>query len=243
MSIDFNSYADAYLRNRAIQPMVLQALVGGSHLVPGDAVLEIGCGTANYLSAIVTETGATGYGIDPAEEMLAEARSMPERADLALRVAPAESLPFPDGAFRFVFSVDVIHHVSDRVAAAREAYRVLAAGGRLCIVTDSHDDITNRIPLASHFPETVPHDLARYPAMETVQSELADAGFGDVAFARVAYAYPLTNLTPYRERAYSVLRLIPEDAFAAGMTRLDRDLANGPIPACSVYTLIWATKP
>jgi ubiquinone/menaquinone biosynthesis C-methylase UbiE len=243
MSIDFNSYADAYLRNRAVQPMVLQALVGGSHLGPGDAVLEIGCGTANYLVAIVTETGATGHGIDPAQGMLAEARSMPERARLDLRVAPAESLPFPDGTFRFAFSVDVTHHVGDRVAAARETRRVLAPGGRLCIVTDSHDDITNRIPLASHFPETVPHDLARYPAMTTIQTELADAGFGEIGFARVAYAYPLTNLTPYRERAYSVLRLIPEEAFAAGMARLEQDLTDGPIPACSVYTLVWATKP
>jgi ubiquinone/menaquinone biosynthesis C-methylase UbiE len=243
MSIDFNAYADAYLRNRAVQPMVLQALVGGSHLGPGDAVLEIGCGTANYLTALVAETGATGYGIDPAEGMLAEARSDPSRANLDLQIAPAEALPFADGAFRFAFSVDVVHHIGDRAAAAREAFRVLAPGGRLCMVTDSHDDITNRIPLASHFPETVPHDLARYPGMETVQGELQGAGFAEIGFARVAYAYPLTNLTPYRERAYSVLRLLPEDAFAAGMARLERDLADGPIPACSVYTLIWATKP
>jgi SAM-dependent methyltransferase len=242
MSIDFNSYADAYLRNRAVQPMVMQALVAGAHLTPGDALLEIGCGTANYLAAIVAETGATGFGIDPAERMLAEARSDPSRAGLDLRAASAEALPFADGAFRFAFSVDVIHHVSDRVRAAREVFRVLAPGGRLCIVTDSHDDITNRIPLASHFPETVPHDLARYPATESIRAELESAGFDEIGFARVAYAYPLANLTPYRERAYSVLRLIPDDAFAAGMTRLERDLIDGPIPACSVYTLIWAAK-
>ena len=56
MKIDFNTYADAYQRNRAIQPKVLQALIEGGKLTAGDAVLEIGCGTANYLAAIVAET-------------------------------------------------------------------------------------------------------------------------------------------------------------------------------------------
>ena len=48
MRIDFNTYADAYQRNRAIQPKVLQALIDGAGLAAGDAVLEIGCGTANF---------------------------------------------------------------------------------------------------------------------------------------------------------------------------------------------------
>lgn len=243
MTIDFNTYADAYQRNRSVQPKVLQALIEGSGLTPSDAVLEIGCGTANYLAAIVTETGASGYGVDPAERMLAEAQSEPGRSGLDLRVGSAESLPFPDDGFRFAYSVDVIHHIGDRQAAARAAFRVLSPGGRLCIATDSHEDIRDRIPLSSHFPETVPFELTRYPTIETITAEFESAGFRDMSIQRAVFDYELTDAAPYRERAFSSLRLIPAEAHAAGLARLEEDLADGPIPARSLYTLIWAAKP
>jgi ubiquinone/menaquinone biosynthesis C-methylase UbiE len=243
MSIDFNAYADAYQRSRSVQPKVLEALIAGSGLGSNDSVLEVGCGTANYLAAIVSETGAAGHGIDPAARMLAQARSDPSRATLALTVGSAESLPYADGSFRFVFSVDVIHHVGDRAAYATEAYRVLEPGGKLSTVTDSHEDIANRVPLSSHFPETISDQLGRYPPIETLRGELRCAGFVNLTTSHVDYAYVLTNITPFRERAFSALRLISEEQFTAGLTRLERELEAGPVPARSVYTLICATKP
>ena len=95
MRTDFNSYADAYARNRSIQPNLLRSLLAGAALVEGDRVLEIGCGTGNYLAAVVAETGATGYGIDPSQKMLDQVRSDPARANLKLTEATAEALPFP----------------------------------------------------------------------------------------------------------------------------------------------------
>jgi ubiquinone/menaquinone biosynthesis C-methylase UbiE len=243
VSIDFNTYAAAYQRNRSVQPLVLRSLVEGGRVQAGDPVLEVGCGTANYLAAIVAETGATGYGIDPAADMLAQARSDPARASLNMQVGSAESIPFGDGAFRFVFAVDVIHHVGDRPAFAAEAFRVLQPGGRICIATDSHEDIRNRVPLSSHFPETVPHELERYPAISTIIAELAAAGFGDVSTGHAAHEYALTDSTPYRERAFSALRLISDAEFEAGLKQLQRDLAAGPVSAVSLYTLVWAIKP
>jgi ubiquinone/menaquinone biosynthesis C-methylase UbiE len=242
MRIDFNTYADAYQRNRAVQPKVLRALIEGGGFSAGDAVLEIGCGTANFLAAIVRETGARGTGVDPAERMLAEARLDPEKGYLALLPGSAEALPVPDSMFRFAYSVDVIHHVGDRAAAAREAHRVLAPGGRICIATDSHEDIANRIPLSSHFPETVAHEMRRYPAIETITAELDGAGFVEQVVTHVCHEYALTDITPYRERAFSSLRLITDDELAAGLTRMEQDLVTGLIAAQSIYTMVWARK-
>jgi len=243
MSIDFNAYADAYQRNRSVQPKVLEALIAGSGLGSNDSVLEVGCGTANYLAAIVSETAAEGYGIDPAARMLDQARSDPTRTNLALSVASAESLPYVNGRFRFVFSVDVIHHVGDRAAYATEAYRVLKHGGNICTVTDSHEDIAKRAPLSSHFPETIPLELGRYPPIETLQDDMHRAGFVNLTTSHVDYTYVLGDITSFRERSFSALRLISEEQFTAGLTRLERELEAGAVPARSVYTLIWATKP
>ena len=45
-----------------------------------------------------------------------------------------------------------------------------------------------------------------------------------------------------RARAYSVLHLIAETAYAAGMARMERDLAQRPIRAIQRYCLLWGQK-
>jgi hypothetical protein len=85
--------------------------------------------------------------------------------------------------------------------------------------------------------------LRRYPAIETLMAELADAGFAELSTTHVCYDYALTDITPYRERAFSSLRLITTDELVAGLARMERDLAYGPIAARSIYTLILATRP
>jgi SAM-dependent methyltransferase len=242
-AIDFDAYAAEYGRSRSINPLVLQRLIERSGLQTGGAVLEVGCGTANYLRAIVEITGAVGYGVDPSAGMLEVARSGPGSAGLTLEQATAEHLPFDNARFDLVFSVDVMHHITDRAAAAREAFRVLKAGGVFVAATDSHEDIANRVPLASHFPETVPHELKRYPPIERVMRDLRAAGFDDVTTEHVTFTYDLTDLTPYRDRAFSALRLLTGDQFEAGLARLERELDHGPIPAQSLYSLVRATKP
>ena len=146
-------------------------------------------------------------------------------------------------AFSFtVASVDVIDYVGDRPAFFCDARRVLRPGGRLFTVTDSEEDIARRRPLSSHFPETVAVELARYPRMATLRSELEGAGF-DVSEQQVELAYRLTDVEPYRVRAFSALGVIPEDSFRRGLERLEAELAAGAVPALSLYTLLWAHRP
>ena len=42
---------------------------------------------------------------------------------------------------------------------------------------------------------------------------MVDAGFAELQEETVEFAYELTDLRPYQERAFSVLRLIPEKAW------------------------------
>jgi SAM-dependent methyltransferase len=204
-------------------------------------VLDVGCGTGNYAAALMAETGSAVCGIDPSRKMLEHARE--NAAGAALAQGHAERLPFADGAFDMVMSTDVIHHIGDRVAYFAEAVRVLRPGGGIVTVTDSPEDIQRRRPLSSHFPETVAVELRRYPAIELLVEEMRQAGFVDLRLEEVERRYDLVDLQPYRDRAFSSLLLIDEDAFARGMARLAADLAQGPIPCISPYTLIWGAIP
>jgi hypothetical protein len=88
----------------------------------------------------------------------------------------------------------------------------------------------------------VAFELARYPGIATIMQELEAAGFA-VHVSHVEFEYALTDATPYRDRAFSSLHLISTDALARGLARLDADLTSGPIPALSLYTLVWGVKP
>jgi ubiquinone/menaquinone biosynthesis C-methylase UbiE len=202
-------------------------------------VLEIGCGTGNYIGALQAATGAACYGIDPSAEMLAVARR--RWPAVAFEQASGEALPFEPARFDLLFSVDVVHHLVDPAVAFREARRVLCAGGAFCTVTDSQRIIETRVPLSVYWPETVVVEQARYHPIARLGEWLIDAGFKTLHEQTAERRYSLTDAVPYRDRAYSVLRLIGDAAFARGLARLEADLArDGEISCTASYSLLWA---
>jgi ubiquinone/menaquinone biosynthesis C-methylase UbiE len=238
--IDYNQAAAAYARYRQVHPDVLRELITRGQINSETNILEVGCGTGNYLRAIATTTGCRGWGIDPSTGMLDQARAQSD--EMNFQLGRAEQLDFPAAQFELVYSVDVIHHVEDRAAFFREAERVLKPGGRLCTVTDSAEIIRRRRPLSSYFPETVAVELNRYPTINSLRELMTAAGFDQMLETNVEFAYALTDLQAYREKAFSSLHLILESAFQQGLARMNEDLKHGPIQCLSLYTLLWGTK-
>ncbi|MEZ4562053.1 MAG: class I SAM-dependent methyltransferase [Thermomicrobiales bacterium] len=237
--IDYEAAAAAYARNRAVHPGVVADLVRQAGLHAGSRVLDVGCGTGNYARALQEATGCAVAGVEPSEQMRQRAERAAQWA--ALQAGSAEILPFPEASFDLIYSTDVIHHVGDRKAYFSEAARVLAPGGMIATVTDSRADLARRRPLSNYFPETVAIEERRYPSVETLRAEMAAAGLTRVHETHVELEYPLTDLRGYRERAFSSLLLIPDDALARGLARMEQDLLAGPIMALSLYTLVWGS--
>ena len=238
--MNYDQLSIEYGRHRRINPGVLASLLERVGDCNSPVVLEVGCGTGNYLEAVETITGAEVHGIDPSNEMLERLRErLPEAK---IQRASAEELPFEDGSIDLIYSVDVIHHVLNRPAYFREARRVLKQGGTLCTVTDSAEDIHNRVPLSSHFPETIALELRRYPSIDLLRDEMADAGFISIAASQTRHEYDLLDATPWRDKAFSSLHLITPEQHASGVARMQADLERGPIHAVSLYTLLWGTS-
>ena len=96
-------------------------------------IADIACGTGILSDRIERELHPDEiYGVDMSEGMLNQARARSNRVQW-LR-APAEQLPFDDGALDAVVTTSAFHFF-DQPAALREFHRVLAPGGLVAVAT------------------------------------------------------------------------------------------------------------
>jgi SAM-dependent methyltransferase len=103
-------------------------------------LLDVGCGTGVLAAAAATRWPELEVdGVDLSAGMLAvAARTLAAAGDAGGRVhlahAPADRLPFDDGAFDIVVTAFVLQLVPSRPRALREFRRVLRPGGRVAYV-------------------------------------------------------------------------------------------------------------
>ena len=242
MSINYNKIASEYTQHRQnVHPEVLKGLLSTSGVGRASKVLEVGCGTGNYIVKLESVTGSLCWAIDPSEQMLSVAQKRSNK--IIFQLGKAERLEFSPNFFALIFSVDVIHHVGDHFDYFQEAHRVLEEGGKICTVTDSEWVIRNRQPLSTHFPETIDVELVRYPRIAKLQELMNQAGFSEINDYLVEFSFPLTDINAFRDKAFSSLHLISKEAFQGGLKRLEQDLLkNGHILYISRYVLLWGTK-
>src|SRR5215216_6240607 len=172
---DFGRVAGSYEELRPADANwheLLELVVREGDLV-GRRVLDIGCGTGRTAAALA-ERGARVWGVEPSPEMAALAR---ERLS-TVKIASAERLPFKDGWFERAL-MQLVMHLVDRPQAFAEACRVLAADGRLVIVTFGLEHF-EQYWLNSFFPSLEALDRARFPMPDELVGELRSAGFDRV---------------------------------------------------------------
>lgn len=120
-------------------------------------VLDVGCGTGATLARL---EGMEAFGVEPEAAALAYCA----RRGLSRVVrGRAEELPFADGTFDLVMALDVIEHIEDDAAAARELVRVTRPGGAVLITVPAH-------PLLWSSHDAALHHVRRYrrPEFERV---------------------------------------------------------------------------
>lgn len=106
-------------------------------LQPTDRLLEIGCGPAQHLIALRAHC-ALGAGLDLSAGMIlrAEEHARGAGAAIELLVDDARQMRLvPEASFDAAFAVGALEHVPEKDRVFEQAFRILAPGGRLAVLT------------------------------------------------------------------------------------------------------------
>jgi SAM-dependent methyltransferase len=149
-------------------------------LRPGDRVLDMGCGGGRHAFEAARRGGVvTAVDLDLGE--LKQVRDI-TGADPSVYVTTANCdalrLPFPDGSFDRVIASEVMEHISDDGAAARELARVLRPGGTIAVTVPARwpEKICWALTDEYHAP-FVEGGHVRIYAESGLRAVLRDAGF------------------------------------------------------------------
>ncbi|RFA12373.1 SAM-dependent methyltransferase [Subtercola boreus] len=152
---------------------------------PRDALaLDVGCGPGALTRELIEALGPGQVSaVDPSEPFVSAARSRFPGTDI--RIAWAESLPYPDDTFDLTLSQLVIHFIADPVAAIREMARVTRPGGR--IAANVWDFQGNRGPLGIFQqaaldldPEASVYEITRGTGEGDLLEMFTGAGLADI---------------------------------------------------------------
>jgi ubiquinone/menaquinone biosynthesis C-methylase UbiE len=104
-------------------------------VLPGQHVLDVGCGLGQEARRLSTLAGANGrvVGIDASEAAIAGARRQNAAPALEFVHGYADRLPFDDASFDVVRSERVAEYVNSPQGMLAEMYRVLRRNGRMLV--------------------------------------------------------------------------------------------------------------
>ena len=227
-SIYYNSVSDNYDFSRRAGPRSSRVLIDMLSPIDNARVLDIGCGTGNFLVELHQISGKL-VGLDISAGMLAKVRA--KVADAVLVEGDASLMPFSAESFDAAYCIQVFHHISNKAKFLQEVYRILRNNGRFVIQTCSHEQLATFV-VSHYFPEGFEFERKRIPRIEEISTLLTEAGFCSIDICPCPFDGLSTESAEayldkrYRDGLSTFSYLTPKD-IEQGCERIRQDLVSG----------------
>jgi len=233
--LDYDAIAELYdshpYRAKAADPE-LAAFLAELGSPAGLSLLDIACGTGNQVIANHPMVrGALLVGIDHSLGMLRQARH--KAPAIGWVRADAASVPLADSSFDYISCQFAFHHFPDKPGMLGEAFRLLRPGGLLVLHNLCPEECPDWL-YYQYFPEAWTIDQRHFWPADKIGSAMDAVGFAPVAVKR-EHVRRDRNLAEWIERVRqratcSQLLTISDASYAAGIERLERDIADPTVP-------------
>jgi len=182
---------------------------------PAFSVLDAGCGTGGTLATLRRNfPQADLTGVDESEHAVELALGRNTGARLVR--GSVHELPFAEGAFDFVLSIDVWSHAGvDDALAARQTHRVLRPGGRLILNLAAFEFLRGAHDYAVNVDRRYTRPQVR-ALLEGAKFHVERLTYWNAAFTPpIALLRWLSRMTMHREQPRSDFRPLPHFVNAA----------------------------
>ena len=193
--IDTATYIRQLKESYPLREPLLREIIQAWGLPPGSRGLDVGCGIGQLDLLLAEGVGPGGHvtGLDSSPEFLRYAEDLVRRSNLSdqisFRAGDVHHLPFDDGAFDWVWSVDCVGYpgVGDPPPLLRKLARVVKPGGKLAILTWTSQKLLPGYPVLEarlnvNSAAIIQHIKAKSPESNFLRALgwFHNAGFDDV---------------------------------------------------------------
>ena len=243
MKTDYNEASTTYDNTRKSNEELIDLFNNKMNFTTNMNILDFGCGTGNYLLSISNKFQSNCFGVEPSDGMIEKA--LVKNPGLSIKKGDHIQIPFEDGFFDFIYMTDVIHHVPDLDKLFETLNEKLKENGKICIVTESHDQIKSRW-YNKYFKSLVTIEQKRYPdiskiiinankhklvSLENKNKLSRNINIVDDYFIKMV-----------EEKNYSMFRLLEEKEFNEGLIQLKSDKGKSIVSEKHGETLVWLQK-
>ncbi len=224
--LDYNLVCETYAKTRWALPWISDAI--SAQISSHGRVLDLGCGTGDYVQSVIERhPHCRFHGVDLSSGMISIAFKRCPTAEWV--IANIErGLPYRNEAFHHLYTVNVMHHLTNYSQVLREIHRVLKHQGTTVIFTDSENDIRARSQ-TNYFPDTFEFNLKRYPKISFLKECAVDAGLIHTGENAISGQLELDDrmMALLEQKSLSELRSISTSAFQKGIERVRKDRLQG----------------